>query len=601
MERTLLLVDDEADITSALLRVLRNDGYKILCASSGKEGLALLAQHDVGVIISDQRMPEMSGVEFLTQVKELYPHTIRIVLSGYADLDSVMDAINRGAIYKFFAKPWDNEILRAEVLEAFRHHELAWEKAHLLQEIQTANDLLAQVNLELAEVVSHKDSQIEHIAHYDALTGLPNRLLFNDRLDQELARAHREDRMVAVLAVGLDRFKQINDSFGHPMGDQLLQVMAGRLAGKVRACDTVARIAGDEFGVVLTGVKAAHDVGDVAQKIIDSIAQNPMSIGDSEIFVTLSIGVCLYPLDGPNTATLLRNADAALHHAKTEGRNNFQYYAAHMNASAWQRLQLETGLRRALERDEFVLHYQPQVDLDHGKIIGMEALLRWQSAERGLVSPGEFIPLLEETGLIVPVGEWVLRTACKQARAWQAAGLSGFHVAVNLSPLQFGQPDFAGVVIAILEEYGLDPALRMIELELTESLLMHNVAGTIDTLNKLHATGIEFSIDDFGTGYSSLSYLKRFPISSLKIDQSFVRDLSSDRSDEAIVTAIIALGHSLGLNVIAEGVETATQLTRLREMGCDEIQGYLFSRPVPAAEMTHLLQSGETLSLPPEE
>jgi EAL domain-containing protein (putative c-di-GMP-specific phosphodiesterase class I) len=381
------------------------------------------------------------------------------------------------------------------------------------------------------------------------------------------------------------------------MGDQLLQVVAGRLVGKVRACDSVARIAGDEFGVVLTGVKAAHDAGDVAQKIIDSIAQNPITIGDGEIFVTLSIGVSLYPLDGPNTATLLRNADAALHHAKTEGRNNFQYYAAHMNASAWQRLQLETGLRRALERDEFVLHYQPQVDLEHGKIIGMEALLRWQSAERGLVSPGAFIPLLEETGLIVPVGEWVLRAACKQARAWQAAGFSGFHVAVNLSTLQFKQPDFAGLVIAILEEYGLDPSLRMIELELTESLLMHNVAGTIDTLNKLHATGIEFSIDDFGTGYSSLSYLKRFPISSLKIDQSFVRDLSSDRSDAAIVTAIIALGHSLGLNVIAEGVETATQLARLREMGCDEIQGYLFSRPVPAEEMTHLLQSGESLSL----
>jgi diguanylate cyclase (GGDEF)-like protein len=600
MERTLLLVDDEADIISALARVLRKDGYRILSASSGKEGLALLAQHEVGVIISDQRMPEMSGVEFLTRVKELYPHTIRIVLSGYADLDAVMDAINRGAIYKFFAKPWDNETLRAEVLEAFRHHELAWEKETLLQEIQAANDLLARVNLELAEVVAYKDSQIEHIAHYDALTGQPNRLLFVDRLDQELARAQREERMVAVLAVGLDRFKQINDSFGHPMGDQLLQVVAERLVGKVRACDTVARIAGDEFGVVLTGVKAAHDAGDVAQKIIDSIAQNPISIGDSEIFVTLSIGVCLYPLDGPNTATLLRNADAALHHAKTEGRNNFQYYAAHMNASAWQRLQLETGLRRALEREEFVLHYQPQVDLENGKIIGMEALLRWQSAERGLISPGEFIPLLEETGLIVPVGDWVLRTACQQARAWQAAGLSGFHVAVNLSTLQFRQPDFAGVVTAILEEYGIDPAQRMIELELTESLLMHNVAGTIDTLNKLHATGIEFSIDDFGTGYSSLSYLKRFPISSLKIDQSFVRDLSSDRSDAAIVTAIIALGHSLGMNVIAEGVETTTQLARLREMGCDEIQGYLFSRPVSAAEMTRLLQNGETLSLPLE-
>lgn len=601
MERTLLLVDDEEDIGSALARLLRRDGYKILRASSGKEGMEMLAQHEVGVVISDQRMPEMSGAEFLTKVKELYPNTIRIVLSGYADLDSVIDAINRGAIYKFFAKPWDNEALRADVLEAFRHHELAQEKAHLVQEIQAANDLLAQVNLELAAAVEHKDSQIERIAHYDSLTNLPNRLLFLDRLDQELARAHRDNRLVAVLSADLDRFKQVNDSFGHPVGDQLLQAVAGRLASHVRAGDSVARTAGDEFGLVLTGMKAAHDAGEVAQKILDSFAHNPVSIGDSEIFVTLSMGISIYPFDGVDTTTLVKNADAALHHAKNEGRNNFQYYAGQMNASAWQRLKLETELRRALAREEFVLHYQPQIDLDSGKIIGMEALLRWQSAERGLVSPGEFIPLLEETGLILPVGEWVLRSACKQARTWQEAGFSDIHIAVNLSALQFRQPDFAGVVMDILKENGLDPALRTIELELTESLLMHNVAGTMDTLNKLNETGIQFSIDDFGTGYSSLSYLKRFPISSLKIDQSFVRDLPSDHNDEKIVAAIIALGHSLGLNVIAEGVETTTQLARLRKMGCDEMQGYLFSRPVPAEEMTHLLQNGETLHLPLEE
>ncbi|OGS91667.1 MAG: diguanylate cyclase [Gallionellales bacterium GWA2_60_18] len=600
MERTLLLVDDEEDIGAALSRLFRRDGYRILRACSGMEGMEILAQHEIDVIISDQRMPEMSGVEFLTQVKELYPQTIRIILSGYADLDSVIDAINRGAIYKFFIKPWDNEALRAEVLEAFRHHELAREKAHLVQEIQASNDLLAQVNLELAAAVEHKDSQIEHIAHYDSLTNLPNRLLFIDRLGQELARADRDNRLVAVLSVDLDRFKQVNDSFGHPVGDQLLQAAAGRLASHVRAGDTVARIAGNEFGVVLTGLKVAHDAGEAVQKILDSFAHNPISIGDSEIFVTLSVGICIYPFDGVDTTTLLKNADAALHHAKNEGRNNFQYYAGQMNASAWQRLKLETELRHALEREEFVLHYQPQINLDSGKIIGMEALLRWQSAERGLVAPGEFIPLLEETGLILPVGEWVLRAACKQARAWQLAGFVDIHIAVNLSTLQFRQPDFAGVVIGILKENGLDPALRTIELELTESLLMNNVAGTIDTLNKLHETGIQFSIDDFGTGYSSLSYLKRFPIGSLKIDQSFVRDLSSDHNDEAIVGAIIALGHSLGLSIIAEGVETTMQLDQLRKMGCDEIQGYLFSRPVPAGEMTQLLQSGCIPQLPLE-
>lgn len=596
----MLLVDDEEDIGAALVRLLRRDGYRILRASSGAEGLEMLAQHEVGVVISDQRMPEMSGVEFLTRVNELYPQTIRIVLSGYADLDSVTDAINRGAIYKFFTKPWDNEALRADVLEAFRRYELIRQKEHLLQEIQSANVLLSQINLELAAAMEHKDSQIERIVHYDSLTDLPNRLLFLDRLDQEIARAHRDDHMVAVLSVGLDRFKQINDSFGYPVGDELLQAVAGRLADHVRECDTVARIAGDEFGLVLTGIKATHYAGEVAQKILDSFAYNPITIDDNEIFTTLSMGIAIYPFDGVNTATLLKNAAAALHHAKNEGRNNFQYYAGQMNATAWQHLKLATELRRALTREEFVLHYQPKVDLDSGKIVGMEALLRWQSVDRGLVAPGEIIPLLEETGLILPVGEWVLRAACKQASIWQAADLPGIHIAVNLSAMQFRQPDFANVVLGILNENGLDPALRTIELELTESLLMNNVAGTIDTLNKLHEAGIQLSIDDFGTGYSSLSYLKRFPITSLKIDQSFVRDLSGDRDDESIVAAIIALGHSLGLSVIAEGVETTAQLIQLRKMGCNEMQGYLFSRPVPAVEMTYLLQNGESMNFPLE-
>ena len=600
MEHTLLLVDDEEDIGAALTRLLRRDGYKILRAKSGKEGLALLAQNEAGVIVSAQRMPEMTGVEFLTQVRELYPHTVRIVLSGYADLDSVTDAINRGAVYKFLTKPWDNEMLCANVYEAFRHYELILEKERLVLDIQSANDLLAQVNLEFAASLEQKNKQIERIVHYDPLTNLPNRLLFLDRLDQELAHAQRDDRLVAVMLVDLDRFKQVNDSFGHPIGDQLLQAVARRLESHARAGDTVARMGGDEFGFVLTGMKRAHDAGDAAQKILDAFACDPISISDSEIFVAASIGISIYPLDGVNTTTLIKNTDAALYYAKSEGRNNFQYYAAQMNAMAWQRLTLETELRRALEREEFVLYYQPKVDLASGKIIGMEALLRWQSAERGLVAPGEFIPLLEETGLILPEGEWVLRAACKQASKWQKTGFSNLRVAVNLSALQFRQPDLSDVFLGIFRENDLDPGLGALEFELTESLLMKNVGLTTATLNKLHEVGVQFSIDDFGTGYSSLSYLKRFPIHSLKIDQSFVRDLSSSADDAAIVAAIIALGHSLGMNVIAEGVETMEQLDYLRKMKCDEMQGYLFSRPVPAAEMTRLLQSGESLELPME-
>ena len=596
-KRTLLLVDDEENITSALARLLRGNGYEILKANSGAAGLELLAQNDVGVIISDQRMPEMTGVEFFSMVKELYPKTVRMILSGYADLGSVTDAINRGAIYKFITKPWDDATLSANVLEAFEHHELMQRKEQLLEDIQNANETLARLNGELATLIERKDSQIERATYYDTLTNLPNRQLFSDRLTQELAHAQRDNRLAAVMSINLDRFKQVNDSFGHPVGDQLLQAAAERLKSHVPAGDTVARTGGDEFGFVLTGVNAVHYAGEIAQKILDSFARHPIPVSGKEIFVTASIGISIHPFDGVNAATLIRNADAALHHAKREGRNNFQYYAAQMNAEAWQRLTLETELRRALEREEFTLHYQPKVDLVDGKIAGMEALLRWQSAEHGLVPPGRFISLLEEIGLILPVGEWVLRTACKQACQWQAAGFQDIGIAVNLSMLQFKQADFAGMILDILKENNLEPGLGVIELELTESLLMNNADETIAILNALHGKGVKFSIDDFGTGYSSLSYLKRLPISSLKVDQSFVRDLANGGDDAGIVAAIIALGHSLGLKVIAEGVETTEQLDYLREIKCDEVQGYLFSRPVPAEEMTQLLKNGESASL----
>ena len=597
IKRTLLLVDDEEDITSSLSRLLRGEDYTILRAHSGKEGLELLSQNSVGVIVSDQRMPEMTGVEFLTQAKALYPKAVRIILSGYADLGAVTDSINRGAVYKYLTKPWDNESLCASIYEAFRHHELVQEEERLVHEIEIAKEELGRTNEELAALIQRKNNQIERISHYDPLTNLPNRVLFYDRLEQALALAQRDDRRVGVLFCNLDRFKQINDSLGHAIGDQLLQAVAQRLEAHVQIGDTVARIGGDEFAFVLTNMKEPHEAGDIAQKILDSLACNPITIGDSEIFAAASIGIGIYPVDGSDTHTVMKNADAALHHSKSEGRNNFQYYAAQMNAMAWQRLTLETALRHALEREEFELFYQPKVDLVHGKIIGVEALLRWNNAERGLVLPGEFIPLLEETGLILPVGEWVLRAACKQARTWQLSGFSDIRIAVNLSALQFRQLDLADIILDIFQQNDLDPGLGSLEMDLTESLLMKNVDETIATLNKLHDRGIIFSIDDFGTGYSSLSYLKRFPISSLKIDQSFVRDLVSHSDDASIVSAVIALGHSLGMIVIAEGVETKEQMHYLRKMKCDEMQGYLFSRPVPAAEMTRLLEIGKCLDL----
>ena len=597
MERTLLLVDDEEDIGAALARLLRPYGYRILRAKSGREGLALLAQNEAGVVVSDQRMPEMSGVEFLTRVRELYPDTVRIVLSGYADLDSVTDAINRGAIYKFLTKPWDNETLCANIMEAFRHHELMQEKEQLLQEIQSANDLLAQVNLEWSDTVLHRDNQIKHISGHNPLTDLPNRRMFLERLDQKLADAQREDRLTAVLFINLDRFQQINSSFGHHAGDLLLQAVAGRLRKHALAGDNVAHLGGDEFVLVLADLKGAQGAAEAAQQLIDAIAREPVLIDGREIFVTVCIGISLYPFDGIEANALMKNASVALHHAKAAGGSSFQYYAAQMNATAWQRLAMQTELHRALEREEFVLHYQPKVDLTSGKIIGMEALLRWQSPERGLVVPGIFIPLLEETGLILPVGAWVLDTACQQVQAWQQAGLSAARIAVNLSVLQFRQPDFAVTVRNILEKNGLTRYAGTLELELTESLLVKDMDGTVALLNELHEMGVRLSIDDFGTGYSCLSYLKHLPIDHLKIDQSFVRNLPANGEDAAIVNAIVTLGHGLGLNVIAEGVETVEQLICLQAMKCNEAQGYLFSRPVPASEMTLLLKNGAGLNM----
>ncbi|HEU0187883.1 MAG TPA: EAL domain-containing protein [Gallionellaceae bacterium] len=596
-ERTLLLVDDEEEITAALSRLLRGAGYTILRAHSGKEALSLLAQHPVGVIVSDQRMPEMTGVEFLSQVKEMYPKTMRMVLSGYADLNSVTDAINRGEVYRFLNKPWDNDVLCGAIQDAFRLYELRREEERLAVEIQIAKQELERVNLELGALVKRKESQIEHLSHFDALTGLPNRLLFYDRLKQVLERGQRDDRMAAVMLLDLDRFKQVNDSFGHPVGDQLLQSVARRLETQLRAVDTVARIGGDEFAFVLSNLHSAHEAGDFAQRILDSFMRDAIQIGDSEVFVAASMGISIFPLDGLETTTLVKNADAALFHAKNEGRNNYQYYAAQMNAMAWQRIKLETSLRLALEREEFVLYYQPKVDLVSGKMIGMEALLRWRSPERGLVPPDEFIGLLEETGLMLQVGEWVLRAACKQGALWVQSGFSSVRIAVNLSVLQFRQADLSGMVQRICNETGLDLGMGTLELELTESLIMKNADDATITLNRLHEMGVSLAIDDFGTGYSSLSYLKRFPISTLKIDQSFICDLADNQEDVAIVTAIVALGHSLGLKVIAEGVETFEQLQALRTMKCDEIQGYLFSRPVPVAEMTALLLKGERLNL----
>jgi diguanylate cyclase (GGDEF)-like protein/PAS domain S-box-containing protein len=438
----------------------------------------------------------------------------------------------------------------------------------------------------------HAERDLVELAHHDALTGLPNRLLFTDRLRQAMVEARRHERLVGVALLDLDQFKKINDTLGHTTGDVLLVQVGERLRAALRAGDTIARLGGDEFTLVLTDMAHVDDATTVLQKIQGAF-EEPFQVDGREFFVTASIGITLFPFDDQDVQALLRNADIAMYRAKESGRNTWQFYAAEMTAKASESLTIENELRGAIERGELELHYQPQVSLTTGRVTGVEALLRWNHPRLGAVAPDRFIPIAEEVGLIVPIGVWVLRTACKQAQHWHQTGSPSLRVAVNLSARQCREPDFTEAVRWALTDSGLPP--EALELEVTESLLLRKIGGTATALEQLDALGVRFTIDDFGTGYSSLSYLKRLPIDALKIDRSFVRDIADDPDDAAIVRAIITMAGSLGIEVVAEGVETLEQLNFLQANGCDLMQGYYFSKPQPAAAITQMLRDGKTL------
>lgn len=450
------------------------------------------------------------------------------------------------------------------------------------------------------------NDKLNYMANYDSLTGLPNRSLLRDRLSHAIHQADRNDSMLAVIFLDLDRFKNINDSLGHDVGDLLLQHVASLLQTALRKTDTVsrmehelaehddnqdstvARLGGDEFVLVLEGLTSAKGAGKVAQKILQSCAENPFIAGDNKIHISTSIGISLYPTDSTDLDGLIKHADTAMYRSKEMGRNMFNYYTNTLNTEANKRLSLEADLRHAIDNDEFELYYQPKVIASSQHVFGVEALIRWDRPGVGLVSPLEFIPVLEETGLILQVGQWVIETACKQCKAWLESDLGAIKVAVNLSARQFHQQDLECIISNAVSKSGI--SAEMLELEITETMLMEDGDNSVETLNRLKKMGLSISIDDFGTGYSSLSYLKRFPIDTLKIDQSFIRDISTDPNDAAITTAIIALAHNLKLNVIAEGVETQDGLTFLRDNGCDQIQGYLFSKPLPADDFYQWLK-----------
>jgi diguanylate cyclase (GGDEF)-like protein len=519
-------------------------------------GLERLATDEIALVILDLSLPDSFGLDTFTKVYTHSPAVPIIVLTGNDDDSLALSAVKQGAQDYLVKNRLDRELL----VRSMRYS------------------------------IERKRYQVEleHQANYDALTGLPNRNLLHDRLHQAV-HGQRGRTNIGVVFMDLDHFKLINDSLGHSMGDRLLKGMADRLRAVLRESDTIGRVGGDEFVLILNEQANEEVVFRTMQRIAAKVAE-PIVIDGKELYVTSSAGISLYPQDGRDVDTLLRNADAAMYRAKEHGRANFQFYTSEMNERVSDRLALENALRRALERREFALHYQQKVDLRTGEIIGAEALVRWSHPEWGLVRPARFIPIAEETGLIVPLGEWVLHEAARQTRAWLDAGLNPGIVSVNLSARQFRQEGLVRTVSRVLEETGLDPSA--LEMELTESMVMHNVETAIATLQGLKSLGISLSVDDFGTGYSSLSYLKDLPIDTLKIDRAFVRDIGTgaDEEDGVLAQAIISLAHALHLKVIAEGVETDAQVHFLKRHGCDQVQGFLYGEPVSPEQFARLLE-----------
>ena len=554
-----LLIEDNPGDARLIREIIAEDAatlFTLQIAERLASGLERLSAGDTSLVILDLSLPDSFGLDTFAKVYAHAPAVPIIVLTGNDDDSLALSAVKGGAQDYLVKSRLDRDLLLRSM-----HYSIERKRYQV---------------------------QLEHQANYDALTGLPNRNLLHDRLRQAVY-AQRSLRNIAVVFMDLDHFKLVNDSLGHSTGDKLLKGMAERLRAVLREGDTVGRVGGDEFVLILNDQTNEEVIFRAMQRITAKVAE-PIMLDGKELYVTSSAGISVYPQDGRDVDTLLRNADAAMYRAKEHGRNNFQFYTSEMNERVSDRLALENALRRALERREFTLHYQQKVDLRTGAIIGSEALVRWLHPEWGLVRPARFIPIAEETGLIVPLGEWVLFEACRQARAWLDAGLRPGVVSVNLSARQFRAEGLVRTVSRVLQETGLDPAL--LDMELTESMVMHNVDTAIATLQGLKSLGLSLSVDDFGTGYSSLSYLKDLPIDTLKIDRSFVRDIGtgSEAEDGILAQAIISLGHALHLKVIAEGVETDAQLRFLKRHGCDELQGFLYGEAIAPADYAKLLE-----------
>jgi len=561
----LLYVEDDKGTQKMVVSMLRAKfpQMDLLIAQNGQEGFDAFVAHRPDIVLTDIMMPVKDGIQMAREIKTLEKATQIIVLTAAADRDFILDAIESG-INHYVMKP----IAMGKLISSVR---------------RCTEEIL------LKRQVREQEESIRRMAYYDPLTGLPNRLLFNELLHQALAQAQRQGWHLAILYLDLDRFKTINDTLGHAVGDELLQSTAHRLKECCRRDqDVVARRGGDEFVILLSDYDSGHEAVVVAQKILKAFAE-PMVLTEHEVFISPSIGISVFPDDGTTEDELIKNADVAMYSAKEEGRNRYHLFNPSMNELSRRRLSLENGLRQAMQKEEFFLQYQPNVDVKNARVVSIEALLRWQHPELGLIPPREFIPLAEESGLIGAVTEWVLTTACAQNKRWQEAGHPPMRVAVNISPRQFQNIHFADLVQRVLVEAKLEPC--WLELEVTEGVMLQDVETTVATMRRISEHGVHISIDNFGTGFTSFAYIRKLPIKTVKIDRSLVSEVAVSSDDAAVAKAVITMAHSLGLDVVAEGVEGQEQLAFLYSNDCPGMQGYLFSRPLMAAEVTDVLKS----------
>jgi len=558
----ILIIDDDAPIRQLLIDVL-SDSYAYCEAESAEQALAALATDNFDLVISDIRMGGMSGLELVPHVHSIAPDCVVLMISGQNNIETAIEAMRAGA-FDYITKPIDIQLVEAAVHRALTHHKLLEDKRRHENHLE--------------DLVQSRTAEIERLAHFDSLTDLPNRLLFADRLTQALKLPQGDNQKLGTLLLRLDRFKNINDTLGHTIGDRLLRDFAERIKGSISEESTLARFESDEFALLIPNVKGSGNIVNSLGRIRD-LLNAPFVLDEHKLYITITAGISLSPTDGENAQELLKNAGVALNRALSRGGNNYQFYRSDMNARALACITMEAELRRALENGELRLHYQPQVELSTQRIVGAEALARWQHPKLGLLPAAEFIPLAEDTGLITLLGEWAMREGCRQTACWQKAGADGLRIAVNVAARQFQQEDFVKMVGDILAETSLAPS--SLELEITETSIMQDPEHVITLLTQLKKLGVSIAIDDFGIGYSSLMYLKRFPIDRLKIDRMFVNDSTTDPDDAALVMTIITMAHNLHLNVMAEGVETEEQLKFLRLLKCDEGQGYFFAKAVP--------------------